>query len=83
MLASTGGIAFAFLDKLPNGMIYFLMSLLCRTITGVGASMGISYAIVAHSFPNNVASVVAALEFVSGIGFMTGPLLGGALFQLG
>lgn len=83
LLASTGAIGFAFLDRSPAGITYFLMSLFCRTVTGLGASMGISYAIVAYSFPNNVASVVAVLEFVSGIGFMAGPVIGGALFQLG
>lgn len=83
LLASGGAIGFAFLDRSPGGMIYFITALLCRSVVGLGASMGISYAIVAYSFPNNVASVVAVLEFVSGIGFMAGPVIGGALFQIG
>lgn len=71
------------MNRTPSGMIYFFMCLLCRGVSGIGASMGLSYAIVGYFFPNRIASVVALLEVCTGIGLMTGPVLGGFLYQIG
>jgi len=49
-LTSTSAIAFSFIDRSPDGTAYFILSLLCRAVTGIGASMGISYAIICMFF---------------------------------
>ena len=83
LLSSGSEILFGFLDDCPNGIIYFVMCVLCRSVTGVGASMGMSYAIVGHYFPSKISSIVAMLEVFNGLGLMVGPVIGGVLFQLG
>ena len=45
----------------PNGFIYFVMCIACRSITAVGSSMGLSYAIVGYYFPNNISKIVVSL----------------------
>lgn len=54
----------------PNGMIYFIMCIICRVVTAIGSSMGLSYAIVGSYFPNKVARIVAILEVFNGLGLM-------------
>jgi len=34
------------MDKTPPGYLYFAMCMICRSVSGIGASMGLSYAIV-------------------------------------
>ena len=51
-----------FLDYCPPGNIYFVMAVLCRVVTAVGASMGLSYAIIGHYFPNKISSLVVNLN---------------------
>jgi len=34
------------------------MAVLCRVVAATGASMGLSYALVGHYFPNRISSVV-------------------------
>lgn len=82
-LGAGSEIAFGFMNLCPSGMIYFVMCMLCRGVSGLGASMGLSYAIVGYFFPNKIASVVALLEVCTGIGLMVGPVLGGFLYQIG
>lgn len=83
LLGAGSEIAFGFMDMTPEGTVYFIMCLVCRGVSGFGASMGLSYAIVGYFFPNKIASVVALLEVCTGIGLMTGPVLGGFLYQIG
>lgn len=83
LLGSGSAVAFGFMKQSPSGWTYFIMCLLCRSVSGVGASMGLTYAIVGYYFPDRIASFVALLEVCTGIGLMTGPVLGGFLYQLG
>ena len=50
---------FRLLDRSPDGTTYIVMCFLCRTIEAVGCSMFVtaSFAIIAHVFPENVATV--------------------------
>ncbi|KAK2155600.1 hypothetical protein LSH36_236g04048 [Paralvinella palmiformis] len=79
------GILFGFLDGIQDGFRFSLMCLLVRGMEGVGAAayMTASFAIMAHAFPDHVATVFGTLELFSGLGFMIGPPIGGALYQLG
>ena len=60
-LSSGGEILFGFLNLCPDGLIYFIMCVLCRIITAIGSSMGLSYAIVGYYFPNKISSIVVSL----------------------
>ena len=46
----------------PDGSIYFYMCILCRIVTGIGSSMGLSYAIVGYYFPTKISSIVVSIE---------------------
>jgi len=83
LLGSGSALAFGFMKQSPSGWTYFIMCLLCRSVSGIGASMGLTYAIVGYFFPNRIASFVALLEVCCGLGIMTGPVLGGFLYQIG
>lgn len=83
LLGAASEIAFGFMYLTPGGIVYFIMCLVCRGVSGLGAAMGLSYAIVGYFFPNKIASVVALLEVCTGIGLMVGPVLGGFLYQMG
>lgn len=78
-------ILFGVLDKCPDGTIYIVMCFCCRTIEALGCAAYITalFAITASVFPNNVSTVVGALETFSGIGMMAGPAVGGALYTAG
>jgi len=83
LLGAGSEVAFGFMNRCPGGYVYFMMCMICRGVSGLGASMGLSYAIVGYFFPNRIASVVALLEVCTGIGLMCGPVLGGFLYQIG
>jgi hypothetical protein len=73
-LSSGSEILFAFLDMCPNGLTYFIMCIVCRSVTGVGSAMGMSYAIVGHYFPDKISTIVAWLEVFNGLGMMVNKL---------
>ena len=52
-------LTYSFLDAVPSGATYVVMSLLARSIMGVGSSgfRTASLAILAKEFPNNIATV--------------------------
>ncbi|XP_022324412.2 MFS-type transporter SLC18B1-like isoform X2 [Crassostrea virginica] len=85
MVGGACAILFGLLDRSPDGTTYIVMCFLCRTIEAVGCSMFVtaSFAIIAHVFPENVATVFGLLETFSGLGLIAGPAVGGALYQLG
>ena len=58
------------MDYCPPGNIYFVMAILCRCVAALGASMGLSYALVGFYFPNRISSIVALLEVFTGFGLM-------------
>jgi MFS family permease len=82
-LSSGSEILFGFLDQCPDGLTFFAMCIACRIVTAIGSSMGLSYAIVGHYFPNKISSIVAFLEVFNGLGLMVGPVLGGFLYEIG
>lgn len=82
-IASGSEILFGFLDRCPNGNIYFILSMACRVVCALGTSMGLSYAVVGYYFPNHISTIVALLETCSGLGMMIGPVIGGLLFEIG
>jgi len=82
-LSSGSEILFGFLNRCPDGYIYFIMCMACRIVTALGGSMGQSFAIIGCFFPDRIASISAVIQVFNGLGIMIGPLLGGLLFQFG
>ena len=56
-----------------------------RCIEAIGNSgfLTASFSIIAKEFPDNVATVFAALETFFGLGLIVGPTVGGCLYEMG
>ncbi|XP_059175202.1 MFS-type transporter SLC18B1-like [Physella acuta] len=85
LVSGTCAILFGFLDQCPPGDTFVAMSFIVRSVEalGVSAFSTASFAIVSNEFPNHISSVFATLETCIGIGLMTGPTIGGALYEVG
>lgn len=61
------------------------MAFIVRIIEAIGnaAFLTASFAIIAKEFPDNVSITFASLETFFGLGLIVGPMVGGALYQLG
>ncbi|KAI8508592.1 hypothetical protein Bbelb_136910 [Branchiostoma belcheri] len=68
-----------------EGTSFVVYCFVTRTLEAFGVSAYITagVAILTHAFPNNVAKVMGALEGFNGIGLMSGPALGGLLYDIG
>ncbi|XP_031570582.1 MFS-type transporter SLC18B1-like [Actinia tenebrosa] len=76
---------FGFVDSMQPGTIYITFCFILRIVSAIGGSMAdvAIFAIVAGAFPKNLGAVMGAMETFSGLGFMAGPPLGGALYTYG
>ncbi|XP_076013766.1 MFS-type transporter SLC18B1-like [Genypterus blacodes] len=76
-------IIFGFLDRAPEGATFISLCFVVRSIdaVGFGSALTSSFAIVAKTFPNNIASVFGLLEIFTGLGLILGPPIGGWLFH--
>lgn len=85
VVAGSCAILFGVLDKSPDGIIYIVICFACRIIEALGCSAFVTamYAIVGTVFPKGMTTVVGVLETFSGLGMMTGPAIGGALYTAG
>ena len=84
LLGASCTMLFGALQWCPWGEVFFWTALVCRLVEAAGCSMcqTASYSIVANEFPDRMATVIGLLESVAGIGFMLGPTVGGALYDL-
>ncbi|XP_002732493.1 MFS-type transporter SLC18B1-like [Saccoglossus kowalevskii] len=78
-------IIYGFLIRLDKGTEFIVFCFVVRSIEAVGsaASATAAFAIIAKTFPENIATTLGVLEIFSGLGFMLGPLIGGYLYQVG
>ncbi|KAL5009324.1 hypothetical protein ScPMuIL_014905 [Solemya velum] len=85
MVCGTCSILFGTLYRSPDGVPFIVMCFLSRGVEALGAAAYItaSYAIAAHEFPDHMATVFGILETLNSLGFMVGPPLGGALYEVG
>ncbi|XP_029349031.1 MFS-type transporter SLC18B1 [Echeneis naucrates] len=76
-------ILFGLLDRVPGGPAFITLCFLVRSLDAVGfaAAMTSSFAIVAKTFPNNVATVLGSLEIFTGLGLIMGPPVGAWFYQ--
>uniref|UniRef100_UPI00358FDA4A MFS-type transporter SLC18B1 isoform X2 n=1 Tax=Myxine glutinosa TaxID=7769 RepID=UPI00358FDA4A len=76
-------VLFGLLDKAPSGPTYITLCFVVRTFDaiGYGFSSTASFAIVAQTFPDNIATLMGTLEIFTGLGLLLGPPLGGFLYS--
>eukprot|EP00118_Oscarella_pearsei_P008689 m.46083 g.46083 ORF g.46083 m.46083 type:complete len:454 (+) comp33665_c0_seq1:81-1442(+) len=75
-------LLFGFVGYIDTWPAFVAVSILVRAIQGLGAAASdtASWTIVCTEFPDKVSTVFGTLEVFSGLGFMIGPSLGGALY---
>ncbi|CAH1267527.1 SLC18B1 [Branchiostoma lanceolatum] len=83
-VAGSCSLLFGFLEYM-EGATFIAFCFAIRTMEALGVSAQITAAttILTHEFPNNVAKVMGILEIFTGLGMMTGPPIGGVLYNLG
>ncbi|XP_067882569.1 MFS-type transporter SLC18B1-like isoform X2 [Heterodontus francisci] len=76
-------ILFGLLDKSPDGPIFIALCFIVRSVDAIGfaGSLTASFSILAGTFPNNIAAIMGALEIFAGLGLISGPPIGGFLYQ--
>ncbi|XP_065839383.1 MFS-type transporter SLC18B1-like [Oscarella lobularis] len=76
-------LLFGFVSSIDDWTSFLVVCFLARAVQGCGAAAvdTASWTIVATEFPDKIATVFGALETFSGLGFMIGPALGGALYK--
>ncbi|XP_033640472.1 MFS-type transporter SLC18B1-like isoform X1 [Asterias rubens] len=84
-MAGGSNILFGLLGDMPTDTSFTVYCFLLRIVEGLGAAASLtsSSAILAHTFPDNVGTVVSINEMMIGIGFAVGPALGGLLYNAG
>ena len=85
VLQGVSGFLFAFLPHLHHVGAFIGLSYLLRFIEGAGTAMAWSAAlgILMKIFPNKVARVMSWTQTCFGLGYMLGPAVGAALYEVG
>ncbi len=84
VVTSSSSISFGLLDVIVDRTIFIAASVGVRVLEALGCAAFKTgcFAFVAKEFPDNVATAFATLETFFGLGLISGPTVGGALFQL-
>jgi len=84
LLYSIGAASFGILSFIEDKFLFLGLSILLRVIQGAG-SAGIVVSIfsfVPFIYPNSMEKVFQILESCSGFGYILGPMMGAALYDL-
>lgn len=78
-------IGYGCLGLIQDGKIFLGMSFVMRIFEAIGNSMFLtgSFSAIAREFPDKVASMFAMIELFFGVGEIVGPVVGGALYEVG
>jgi len=78
-------IGYGCLGLLKNGKVFLGLAFTLRIFEACGNSMFLtgSFSAIAREFPDKVASMFAMIELFFGIGEIVGPVVGGALYEIG
>lgn len=78
-------ILFGTLDLVVDTRAFVALAFVIRTVEGTGAAAlrTSCYTIIASQFSEGIGTTFAILETFLGVGLITGPTLGGALYDLG
>jgi len=81
----TAMICFGFLDYMEDPIAYATLSFLCRFVEGFGngcLNSGAS-SIIADEFEDNMGNLMGLTQTFTGLGMLSGPILGSLLFEAG
>lgn len=78
-------VLFGILDFAPSGVPFVSLAFAVRIVEGIGAAALRTsvYTIIAAEFKEKMSTTFALLETFLGLGLITGPTLGGALYDAG
>jgi len=78
-------IGYGCLGLIQSGKLFLGLSFVMRIFEACGNSMFLtgSFSAIAREFPDKVASMFAMIELFFGIGEIVGPVVGGALYEVG
>jgi len=78
-------ILYGCLGMIQSGKVFLGLSFVLRIFEACGNSAFLtgSFSAIAREFPTNVASMFALIELFFGIGEIVGPVVGGALYEVG
>jgi len=78
-------VLYGCLGMIQNGKIFLGLSFVLRIFEACGNSAFLtgSFSAIANEFPDKVASMFAMIELFFGIGEIVGPVVGGALYEIG
>jgi len=78
-------IGYGCLGLIQDGKTFLGMSFVMRIFEACGNSMFLtgSFSAIAREFPDKVASMFAMIELFFGVGEIVGPVVGGALYEVG
>jgi len=78
-------VLYGCLGMIQNGKLFLGLSFVLRIFEACGNSAFLtgSFSAIAREFPTNVASMFALIELFFGIGEIVGPVVGGALYEVG
>lgn len=78
-------IFYGLLGQIKDGKLFLGLSFVLRMIEACGNSAFLtgSFSAIAREFPDRVATMFALIELFFGIGMIVGPMIGGALYQVG
>lgn len=78
-------ILYGCLGMIQDGKLFLGLSFVLRIFEACGNSAFLtgSFSAIAREFPTNVASMFALIELFFGIGEIVGPVVGGALYEVG
>ncbi len=84
MMTSSSSIAFGLLDGIEGRLPFIATSVGVRLFEALGCAAFKTgcFSYVAREFPEHVATVFACLETFFGLGLLSGPTVGGLLFQV-
>ncbi|XP_018013492.2 MFS-type transporter SLC18B1-like [Hyalella azteca] len=82
---SVSCILFGFLNRMSGPTVFLTFSYIIRIMEALGGAAFITtaFSIIAQEFPLTVASAFATLETFFALGLIAGPVVGGALYELG
>ncbi|XP_063225439.1 MFS-type transporter SLC18B1-like isoform X2 [Bacillus rossius redtenbacheri] len=84
-VAAICSMLFGLLDYVYDHTAFIVLSFILRIAESLGtcASVVAAFSIIAEVFPESVATTFATMEVFYGLGFIAGPLIGGAIYGLG
>jgi len=85
IIVSAATICFSAASLLPDGPVFAAWCLCMRFLQGIGSAMEetAAYAIIADIDAERISLYLGICEISTGLGYMVGPPMGGALFSLG